>query len=81
MVNEAIEREIEGWQKFESIMYEEDRKAFDKMMLEARQFLDAFPKSKQDPAEVLILTLIFQQQKVINKLLAEIEMKGRKKGK
>jgi len=81
MVNEAIEQEIEGWQKFESIMYEEDRKAFDKMMSEAKQLLTAFPESKQDPAEVLILTLIFQQQKVINKLLAEIEMKGRKKGK
>jgi len=81
MVNEAIEREIEGWQKFESVMYEEDRKLFDKMMLEARQFLAAFPGSKQDPAEVLILTLIFQQQKLINKLLAAIESKGRKKGK
>ena len=46
MVNEAIEREIEGWKKFEAVMYEEDRKASDKMMLEARQFLDAFPGSK-----------------------------------
>ena len=81
MANEAIEREIEGWQKFEAVMYQEDRKAFDKMMLEARQFLDAFPGSKQDPAEVLILTLIFQQQKLIDRLLKAIETKVRKKGK
>lgn len=78
MVNDAIDREVEGWQKFESIMYQEDRVLFDKMMSEAKQYLAAFPASKHDPAEMLFMTLIFQQQKIINKLLAVVEAKQKK---
>lgn len=78
MVNDAIDREVEGWQKFQSIMYQEDRVLFDKMMSEAKQYLAAFPASKHDPAEMLFMTLIFQQQKIINKLLAVIEANQKK---
>ena len=78
MVNDAIDREVEGWQKFESIMYQEDRVLFDKMMSEAKQYLATFPASKYDPAEMLFMTLIFQQQKIINKLLAVAEAKQKK---
>ena len=78
MVNDAIDREIEGWQKFESIMYQEDQVLFDKMMSEAKQYLAEFPASKHDPAEMLFMTLIFQQQKIINKLLAVFEAKQKK---
>ena len=78
MVNDAIDREVEGWQKFESIMYQEDRVLFDKMMSEAKQYLAGFPPSKHDPAEMLFMTLIFQQQKIINKLLVVVEAKQKK---
>jgi hypothetical protein len=73
MVNEAIDREVEGWDKFTSIMYKDDRVLFDKMMGEARNYLSDFSASRHDTAEVLISTLIFQQQRIIEKLLAKID--------
>lgn len=79
MVNEAIEREVEGWDKFASIMYKDDRILFDKMMLDAKNYLSYIPASRHDTAEVLILTLIFQQHKIIEKLLAKVEASGRQK--
>lgn len=75
MVDEGtpLEREIAQWQGFGSIRYQDDRILFDRMMSEAKQYSAAFQASGKEPAEALFLTSIFQQQKMINKLLAVIE--------
>lgn len=66
----AIAREIESWQGFSAVLRLNHREKFEKMMSEAKAYGAAFNNAQtKEPAEALIMTLIFQQQQVITKLL------------
>jgi len=70
----ALDREIENWRGFASVMYEQDREMFARMMSEAKTYAKAAKNAPtKEKAEALIMTLIFQQQRMINRLLATLE--------
>lgn len=75
-----LDREISEWKGFECVFYKGDRILFDKMMSETKQHLASFEAaSGKHPTEALFMALIFQQQKMINKLLDVIETKQKKR--
>jgi hypothetical protein len=75
-VNNILPKEIESWSKFEYALREEDRSLFNKMLNECQkeeEYSKAFDaKGKNNSSESLFMTLIFQQQKMINKLIDNI---------
>lgn len=70
----SIDQEIENWQSFGYAMRQEDRELFKKMMLEAMTDNEAFDMANsKDPTEALLMVLIFQQQKMIIRLIKTLE--------
>ena len=68
--DDFLDREIGNWRMFANVLYQEDQEMFAKMMSEAREYAKAAKKAPtKEPAEALIMTLIFQQQKIIARLL------------
>jgi hypothetical protein len=59
--------------RFSSVMHGEDKKLFEKMMSDLNiPALDGLEDGKE-PSERLFMTLIFQQQLMINWLLKQVE--------
>ena len=71
-----LTKEIESWSKFEYALREEDRVLFNKMLNECQQkeeYSKAFKsKGEYNSAELLFMALIFQQQKMISKLIDKV---------
>ena len=74
--NNVLSKEIESWTKFEYSLREEDRILFSKMLNECQkeeEYSKAFnAKCEYRAAESLFMTLIFQQQKMISKLIDKL---------
>jgi hypothetical protein len=72
-------KEIESWKGFEYALRQPNATLFNKMLtecLENEEYAAAFKsKGPQDSSESLFMALIFQQQKLISKLIKEISAK------
>jgi hypothetical protein len=77
--DDILAREIESWKGFEYALRRPNAALFNKMItecLESEEYAAAFKsKGPQDSAESLFMALIFQQQKLISKLIKEISAK------
>jgi hypothetical protein len=71
-----LTKEIESWKGFEYALREENRILFNKMLSECQEneaFIKAVnAKGVQFSAESLFMALIFQQQKMISQLIANL---------
>jgi len=68
--------EIEDWRLFSRALREENRILFNKMLSECKkkEYFDCVNnKGKSFSAESLFLILIFEQQKMINELIAKFQ--------
>jgi hypothetical protein len=72
-----LAKEIEPWKGFEYALRKHYAKLFNKMLkecLESEEYVAAFKtKGPQHSPESLFMALIFQQQKMISKLVQQIE--------
>ncbi|MGI0014299.1 MAG: hypothetical protein ACREBU_12790 [Nitrososphaera sp.] len=69
-----IEQEIQEWRLFESALREENREFFERMLKELEpEILHGALGLAKDPFEVLAMALIFNQQKMISRLLQEFK--------
>jgi hypothetical protein len=77
--NDIVAKEIDSWKGFEYALRQPNATLFNKMLtecLENEEYAAAFKtKGPQDSAESLFMVLIFQQQKMISKLIKEISAK------
>ena len=77
--DDILTKEIESWKGFEYALRQPNATLFNKMLtecLENEEYAPAFKtKGPQDSAESLFMALIFQQQKLISKLIKEISAK------
>jgi hypothetical protein len=77
--NDIVAKEIDSWKGFEYALRQPNATLFNKMLtecLENEEYAAAFKtKGPQDSAESLFMVLIFQQQKLISKLIKEISAK------
>jgi hypothetical protein len=71
-----LTNEIESWSNFEYALREEDRILFKKMLNECQkeeEYSKAFDaKGKYNSTESLFMALIFEQQKMISKLIYKL---------
>jgi hypothetical protein len=73
--NNVLAKEIESWSSFEYSLREEDRILFNRMLNECQkeEYTKAFnAKGEYNSAESLFMALIFQQQKMISKLIDKL---------
>jgi hypothetical protein len=72
---DILTKEIESWGGFEYALREENRILFHKMLSKCRkwEYIDCVnAKGENFSAESLFLILIFEQQKMINALIAKL---------
>jgi hypothetical protein len=78
-----LEKEIDSWKGFEYALRRPNATLFNKMLtecLENEKYAAAFKtKGPQDSVESLFMALIFQQQKMISKLMKQIESEQKEK--
>jgi hypothetical protein len=76
-------KEIDSWKGFEYALRRPNATLFNKMLtecLENEEYAAAFKtKGPQNSAESLFIALIFQQQKMISKLIEKIQNSEKKK--
>jgi hypothetical protein len=74
---DILATEIESWKGFEYALRRPNSTLFNKMLtecLENEEYASAFKtKGQRDSAESLFIGLIFQQQKMISKLIQRME--------
>jgi hypothetical protein len=71
---EALDRELEEWLTFESALRQDNRVLFAKMLSEVKEHWPAFEAaSNKHPTEALLMAIILQQHKMIDKLIARLE--------
>ena len=74
--NNVLAKEIKSWSYFEYALREEDSILFKKMLSECHkeeEFSKAFKaKGEYNSTESLFMALIFQQQKIISKLIYKL---------
>jgi hypothetical protein len=77
-----LEMEIDSWKGFEYALRQPNATLFNKMLtecLENEEYTAAFKtKGPQDSVESLLIALIFQQQKMISKLIEKIQNSQKK---
>ena len=78
-----LTKEIESWKGFEYALRQPNATLFNNMLTEClanEEYAAAFKtKGPQDSAESLFMVLIFQQQKMISKLIEKIQNSQKKK--
>ena len=81
--DDILTKEIESWKGFEYALRQPNATLFNKMLtecLENEEYASAFKtKGPQDSVESLFMALIFQQQKMISKLMKQIESELKEK--
>ena len=81
--DDILTKEIESWKGFEYALRQPNATLFNKMLtecLENEEYAAAFKtKGPRDSAESLFIALIFQQQKMISKLIEKIQNSQKKK--
>ena len=77
-----LEKEIDSWKGFEYALRQPNATLFNKMLtecLENKEYVAALKsKGPRDSAESLFMALIFQQQKMISKLIEKIQNSQKK---
>ena len=77
--DDILTNEIQSWKGFEYALRQPNATLFNKMLtecLESEEYAAAFKtKGPRDSSESLFMALIFQQQKLISKLIKEISAK------
>jgi hypothetical protein len=71
----VLTKEIESWSKFKYALREEDRILFNKILNDCQkeEYSKAFKaKGEYNSAESLFMALIFQQQKMISRLIDKL---------
>jgi hypothetical protein len=80
--DDILTKEIESWKGFEYALRKPNATLFNKMLteyLENEGYAAAFKtKGPQNSAESLFMVLIFQQQKMISKLIEHLKSEQRK---
>ncbi|MGI8832675.1 MAG: hypothetical protein ACR2IS_08565 [Nitrososphaeraceae archaeon] len=80
--DKILAKEIEAWKGFEYALRKPNADLFSKMLtecLESEEYAAACKtEGPQGSAESLFMALIFQQQKMISKLIQQIESKQKK---
>jgi hypothetical protein len=80
--DDILAKEIESWKGFEYALRKPNATLFNKMLtecLENEEYAAAFKtKGPRDSAESLFMVLIFQQQKMISKLIEKIQNSQKK---
>jgi hypothetical protein len=73
-----LEDEIESWKGFPSVLRKEDREIWESMIQKVRENCgDAIERSgKTFTTEPFFMSLLVEQQRIINSLLAELESLG-----
>jgi hypothetical protein len=78
-----LEKEIDSWKGFEYALRQPNTILFNRMLtecLENEEYAAAFKtKGPQNSAESLFVVLIFQQQKMISRLIEKIQNSQKKK--
>jgi hypothetical protein len=71
----SIDCEVESWSKMAYALRQEDRVLFSKMLSEIKQYSAAFEKmtGASTPAESLLMSIILQNQEMINSLMSRFE--------
>jgi hypothetical protein len=71
----SIDREIDSWSNMEYALRQEDRIIFSKMLSETKQYCAAFENMSgaSTPTESLLMSIVLQNQKMINKLMSKLE--------
>ena len=72
---DILTKEIESWGRFESVLREENRRLFHKMLKRCRKSEYAScvkAKGENFSSEALFLILMLEQQKMINELIAKL---------
>jgi hypothetical protein len=72
---DILTKEIGSWGNFGYALRKENRTLFEEMLdrCKKKEFVDcAAAKGESFPAEVVFLVLIFEQQKIINKLIRKL---------
>lgn len=64
-----IKEEIQDWQSFGNALREENRLLYEKMMSELEPEILEKASVAKDPTEVILMGLMFQQQKKIESLI------------
>ena len=81
--NDLVKKEIEAWKGFEYALRKPNSSLFKQMLdecLENEEYLEAFKsKGSQFSAESLFMALIFQQQKMISRLIESLSSNQNKK--
>lgn len=73
---------IDSWKGYADVLTAEDKKAFEKMMSKCYRYISSIEvKAKPFENEALFMALIFEQEKVIQWLLAKMEEIEEEKGK
>jgi hypothetical protein len=80
--DDILTNEIQSWKGFEYALRQPNATLFNKMLTEClgnEEYAAAFKtKGPRDSAESLFMALIFQQQKMISKLIEHIKSEQRK---
>jgi hypothetical protein len=80
--DDILAKEIQSWKGFEYALRQPNATLFNKMLtecLENEEYAAAFKsKGPQDSVESLLIALIFQQQKMISKLIEKIQNSQKK---
>lgn len=66
-------QEIESWKSFADSLKEEDRELFNKMLNDCYKYSNAINAKELFPAESLLMAIILQQHKLINRILSVIK--------
>jgi hypothetical protein len=75
-----LAKEIKSWKDFEYALCQQYAEPFNKMLkecLENEEYAAASDQGPQRSSESLFMALIFQQQKMISKLMKQIESEQR----
>jgi hypothetical protein len=80
--DDILAKEIQSWKGFEYALRQPNATLFNKMLTECsenEEYAAAFKsKGPQDSVESLLIALIFQQQKMISKLIEKIQNSQKK---
>ena len=69
----TIREVLDGWQRYSQVLYTEDRQLFERMASDLNvEALEGLGLGKE-PFELVVMTLLVQQQFMINWLLEQVE--------
>jgi len=70
---DILDKEIEAWKGFEYALREENKTLFNKMLSNKGEYADCMSSRGENfSTEVLFMILIYEQQQIINQLIARL---------